>query len=75
MSHLLELSNKKKKKKKKKSFPEPLTGLLTETQRKNGKRPYSGHLSIADTFFQSQWCPLCRGLTNYISVSAVELLF
>ena len=24
---------------------------------------YSGHLSIADTFLENQWCPLLRGFT------------
>ena len=27
---------------------------------------YSGHLYIADTFSEHQWCPLLRGFTVYL---------
>ena len=29
---------------------------------------YSGHLSIADTLSENQWCPLLRGVTVFICI-------
>ena len=33
---------------------------------------YSGHLSIADTFSENQWCPLLRGFTVFMLIGEVE---